>query len=75
MENVYSAPRADLSTAPEDDDTYQPKIWALSGRLGRIRYLAYLNMSMIALIFPIGILASVLFPSLAKNDADGFGVN
>ena len=74
MENVYSAPRADLSTAPEDDDTYQPKIWALSGRLGRIRYLAYMNISMIILLFLIGILAAVLLPIFAKNDADGFGV-
>lgn len=73
MENVYSAPRADLSTAPEDDDTYQPKIWALSGRLGRIRYLAYLNISMIILMFPIGILAAVLLPTFATNDAAGLG--
>ena len=73
LENVYSAPRADLSIAPEDDDTYQPKIWALSGRLGRIRYLAYLNISMIILMLPIGILAAVLLPTFATNDAVGLG--
>ncbi|MFZ6799675.1 DUF805 domain-containing protein [Undibacterium sp. Di24W] len=67
MENIYSAPNADLSNAPEDEDTYQPKMWALSGRLGRIRYLAYLNLTMIMLMFPIGILASVMLPSLARN--------
>lgn len=72
LENVYSAPNADLSNAPEDDDTYQPKMWALSGRLGRIRYLAYLNITMIMLMLPIGILAAILIPSLARN-GDGSG--
>lgn len=67
MENVYSAPNADLSNAPEDDDTYQPKMWAISGRLGRIRYLAYLYITMFMLMVPIGIVAAILIPTLAKN--------
>lgn len=40
MENVYTAPGADLSMTT-DDGTYAPKFFAVDGRIGRIRYLAY----------------------------------
>ncbi|MFT5220960.1 MAG: uncharacterized membrane protein YhaH (DUF805 family) [Gammaproteobacteria bacterium] len=38
-ENPYTAPDADLATASEE--LYQPTIFSFSGRLGRLRYLAY----------------------------------
>ena len=37
--NPYSAPDAALDTG--QDDLYQPKIFSFSGRIGRMRYLAY----------------------------------
>ncbi|HKJ50304.1 MAG TPA: DUF805 domain-containing protein [Gammaproteobacteria bacterium] len=37
--NPYSTPGADLGNA--QDSLYQPKIFSFSGRIGRMRYLAY----------------------------------
>jgi uncharacterized membrane protein YhaH (DUF805 family) len=42
LDNIYSAPNADLSAAPaEGDATYTPTLFALSGRIGRLRGIAY----------------------------------
>lgn len=38
-DNPYSAPEASLASA--EDTLYQPRILAFSGRIGRMRYLAY----------------------------------
>ena len=38
-QNPYSTPGAALDT--EQDQYYQPKIISFSGRIGRLRYLAY----------------------------------
>lgn len=40
MTNPYSMPQAEL-TEPASNDTYTPKFFALNGRIGRVRYLAY----------------------------------
>lgn len=39
-ENIYQTPEADLATQ-QPDETYQPRVFATSGRIGRLRYLAY----------------------------------
>jgi uncharacterized membrane protein YhaH (DUF805 family) len=40
--NPYAAPAAALDgAAPFDDDTYQPVLFELNGRIGRLRYLGY----------------------------------
>ena len=41
MNNPYTPTTADLSS-PEGAATYQPRLFAISGRIGRLRYLAYL---------------------------------
>lgn len=41
MNNPYNAPTADLSALKEGSATYQPKVFAMDGRIGRLRYLAY----------------------------------
>lgn len=42
MSNPYGAPESRLSGRGDDaDETYVPKIFSLSGRIGRLRYLAY----------------------------------
>jgi uncharacterized membrane protein YhaH (DUF805 family) len=42
LENIYSAPKADLSEVSSFSyDTYEPMFLETSGRLGRIRYLGY----------------------------------
>jgi uncharacterized membrane protein YhaH (DUF805 family) len=41
MNNPYSAPEAVFSELDANDDTYEPKIFSLNGRIGRLRYVAY----------------------------------
>ena len=51
--NPYSAPGAELGGG--QDATYQPKVISFSGRLGRMRYLAYnlgLNIALSLLMIP-----------------------
>lgn len=53
-ENPYSAPDADLATASEE--LYQPSIFSFSGRLGRLRYLAYswgLMLGLAVVVIPV----------------------
>lgn len=62
MNNPYSAPDAVL-TVPMTDDTYEPSMFSLHGRIGRLRYLAYsflLSLVMMAIGAAItGIVAAI----------------
>lgn len=52
--NPYSAPDASLDTA--DAEEYQPKIFSVNGRIGRMRYLAYnagANLILAAAMIPL----------------------
>lgn len=60
MNNPYSAPGATLSGAPSGDDTYEPKVWAWSGRIGRLRYMAYLFGISIVNMVPVMVLMGIL---------------
>ncbi|QYF95440.1 DUF805 domain-containing protein [Massilia sp. PAMC28688] len=57
MSNVYAAPNADFSLPSGDVDDTQ--IFA-SGRIGRIRYLAYLSAVYILTSFAVGIMTAML---------------
>lgn len=62
MVNPYSAPVADLSVEHSADETYQPRIFAWSGRIGRLRYLGYgflMTLLMYALITVVTIALSL----------------
>jgi uncharacterized membrane protein YhaH (DUF805 family) len=53
--NPYDAPDASLDTG-HDEESYQPKIFSFSGRIGRMRYLAYnvgANLVMLAALIPL----------------------
>lgn len=53
--NPYSTPDASLD-AGHDEESYQPKILSFSGRIGRMRYLAYnagANLVMLAALIPL----------------------
>jgi uncharacterized membrane protein YhaH (DUF805 family) len=53
--NPYSTPDASLDAG--QDDLYQPKIFSFSGRIGRMRYLAYgigVNILLMAVMIPFG---------------------
>ena len=42
MNNPYSTPATDLAGAPAVEQSYMPAMFQLNGRIGRVRYLAYL---------------------------------
>jgi len=56
--NPYSMPQAEL-TEPVSTETYTPKFLSLSGRIGRVRYLAYVFGACL-LAMPVMILLSGL---------------
>lgn len=59
MNNPYNAPTADLSRSDMGPQTYQPRVFAIDGRIGRLRYLAYswlfslLSMVVLGILFGI----------------------
>ncbi len=55
MNNPYSAPTATLSGALADNETYDPKVFAVNGRIGRLRYLAYSMLLSLALMVVLAI--------------------
>lgn len=71
MENVYSAPQADLSSEAVNE-TYEPKVFSLSGRIGRVRYIAFSVLA--TLIFYVFLIALIMiagggFASLMQGGA------
>jgi uncharacterized membrane protein YhaH (DUF805 family) len=73
MSNPYAAPDAVLSDVGEDE-TYEPQIFSVNGRIGRLRYLAYSWLLGFILMFVIGIVAAVLLPVLVKKGSHGPGM-
>lgn len=54
-QNPYTAPDATL--AMEQDATYEPSIFSFSGRIGRLRYLAYgvgVQILLMLILIPVG---------------------
>ncbi len=60
MNNPYSATTADLSNPGGADATYQPKVFAMSGRIGRVRYIAYSMAILLVVMLAMGVLAAVI---------------
>lgn len=58
--NPYTAPGAALSGLAAGKDTYEPRLWAWSGRIGRLRYMAYLFMVSLLNMVPVTILMGIL---------------
>ena len=59
MENVnpYESPDADLDTGQQQ--SYQPKVFATNGRIGRARYLCYSFAIIILVLIVVGVVAAV----------------
>ena len=75
MDNLYSAPQADLNTTSDDEfDTYNPQFFSVHGRIGRLRYLGYSWLAMFVLCFFIGIVAAVALPAMSRGGAGGTGM-
>jgi len=63
--NPYESPKSNTSI-PSSSDTYQPKLLSVSGRIGRLRYLAYGTLLTVVTLLIIGIAVS-LMPSLSSG--------
>lgn len=60
--NIYSAPTADFTHVDSKDATYDPKMFELKGRIGRVRYLAYyMVLGLLSMIVAVAVIA--LFPT------------
>ncbi|QGX39704.1 DUF805 domain-containing protein [Permianibacter aggregans] len=67
MSNPYSAPNAPMNNTSNGNDTYDPTMFSVEGRIGRIRYLAYTTLIglmfyaalvVVMLMFGIGLAAA-----------------
>jgi len=63
--NPYESPKSNTFTA--SDETYQPKLFAWNGRIGRLRYFAYATVASFVTMFVLGILAALLVPGLSPT--------
>ena len=73
MNNPYTAPTADIDDI-ETEDTYEPRIFAVSGRIGRLRYVGYSWLAYFLLYLVLGILgviAAVTIPAMMRNGHGG----
>lgn len=69
--NPYESPKSNPTTT--STETYQPKMFAINGRIGRLRYLAYGMFYTVITLFLIGI-AAFLIPSIASIFTEISGV-
>jgi len=63
--NPYAAPRAEVSDFEAVQEYQEIRMWSASGRIGRLRYLAYSTGAWLLVGALAGVLAAVLDPSLA----------
>lgn len=66
MNNPYNAPGAVLSGNMNTDRTYSPEVFAVNGRIGRLRYIAYSMAIGISLSIVMAIVMAVL-SAINKN--------
>lgn len=60
MNNPYHAPAADLSRSDMGAQTYQPKVFSIDGRIGRLRYLGYTWLYTFAAMIVLAVVAGIL---------------
>jgi uncharacterized membrane protein YhaH (DUF805 family) len=62
LNNPYAAPDAVLSTSTGEDTLYYPRIFALNGRIGRLRYLGYSWLYALIVFIPVVLLQVIIKP-------------
>jgi uncharacterized membrane protein YhaH (DUF805 family) len=70
LNNPYHAPSADLSQPELAAGTYDPQVFAVNGRIGRLRYLAFsmlMGLLTFALIFVVAAIGGVLMAVTKSN--------
>jgi len=71
--NPYTPPRSEVSDVHDEAAEFStPRIWSASGRIGRVRYLAYLMVGYLVFLIGGGILAAIV--GAASNVYVGVGV-
>ena len=71
MNNPYATPHSAVDDVVSSEGLYQPRIFALNGRLGRVRYLAYMSLSWLVTAIVIAIVSAVVLASFVKNANSG----
>ena len=74
MNNPYSATTADLSAPAGGDATYQPRVFAMNGRIGRVRYIAYSMGIMLALLAVSMVLGGVVAVAFGNSPFAFMGI-
>lgn len=69
MNNPYSAPSADLSIPEDASAPYQPRYFAMRGRLGRVRYIAYSMSATMGLAFVLSFFVGIIGAVLRSPEA------
>lgn len=68
--NPYAPPRAQIADVFATPDSFQPvRIFSVSGRIGRLRYLAYLTGGYFVIAFGGGVLAGILAATAGPSAA------
>ncbi len=65
----FTPPSANVINSGDDNDTYQPAMFSIQGRIGRLRYLAYTTLTN----FVLSILAAVAIGALAAGSGGDGG--
>ena len=66
--NPYSPPTAEVSDITVESEEFQPiKLWSAQGRIGRLRYVAYITVGTFVSMFVGGILGALLIPAIGRS--------
>jgi uncharacterized membrane protein YhaH (DUF805 family) len=63
--NPYAAPRAEVHK-PADDEMQEVRLFAVSGRIGRVRYIAYMFSLYVFVVVAAGALAGLLAAAIGR---------
>lgn len=67
MDNPYQASQSIQESDLDDGGTYQPRIFAINGRIGRLRYLGYVWLGYMLIGVGLAVLTPLLTPILGRD--------
>jgi len=70
LNNPYASPDSAVDDVVSSDGPYQPRIFALHGRLGRVRYMAYISVCWLFTVVAISLVTAVYIPLLHGDAKD-----
>jgi len=73
LNNPYTAPTAEMADQ-DGNETYTPKIFAVSGRIGRLRYIGYHWLATMLMVMIIGVLAAITIPMAGHGGSAAVGL-